>query len=175
MYVYSKIFYCVAINMTSYSPIEDAQKHDVTTIADTNIEQRLHQMAIKIEVVSRHSGEIKNELGAIKTRLFNGIADTTRETYAKVLILEDKQEKIDDHISNIQHKWIQKFSVHDSRDAVYHAVFGIILVILASISTVVASIQGWECVVDAGHQEKTTKTPAETGEEKGQGYIYIGP
>lgn len=52
----------------------------------------IEQISSKLDELSRSTDLVKGEVGAIKTRLFNGLTDTTRETYAKVLVLEKSKK-----------------------------------------------------------------------------------
>ena len=74
----------------------------------------IEQINQKLDEVSRSSELVKGEVSAIKT-LFNGLTDTTRETYAKVIVLEKKQEQYDDAIHSMQDTWMEKFAIHEKR------------------------------------------------------------
>ena len=87
----------------------------------------IEQINQKLDEVSRSSELVKGEVSAIKTRLFNGLTDTTRETYAKVIVLEKKQEQYDDAIHSMQDTWMEKFAIHDTKEKIYHALIGIIM------------------------------------------------
>lgn len=87
----------------------------------------IEQINLKLDDLTRSSELVKGEVGAIKTRLFNGLTDTTRETYAKVIGLEKKQEQHDEAIHLMQNSWMEKFTRHDTKEKIYHSLIGIIM------------------------------------------------
>lgn len=97
----------------------------------------LDNVSTKIDAVSYSTAELKAEVSAIKVRLFNGLTDTMRETYAKVLLLDNKQHETESRVLEIQRLWTEKFSSHETKDRLFHFVVGffmsLILVLLTTL------------------------------------------
>lgn len=81
-----------------------------------------------MDELSYATSELKSEISAIKARLFNGMTDTMRETYARVLILENNREETDSRLHEMQKNIIAEFASHDTKEKIYHLI-GIILVL----------------------------------------------
>jgi hypothetical protein len=92
-----------------------------------------NQMNQKIDSLSQSTESLKSEVSSIKTRLFNGITDTTRETYSRVIGLETKQGYQQDVLENLQQKWSERFSVHDTKERLYHTVLATVMAFLVTI------------------------------------------
>lgn len=90
-------------------------------------------LARKIEALAEEAHEAKLEIGEIKAKLFNGLSDTTKDTYAKVLVLEQKQHNNDLALKEIQHSWIEKFTAHDTKERMYHRAVTAIMAFLVTI------------------------------------------
>ena len=90
-------------------------------------------LARKIEVLTEEAHETKLEIGEVKAKLFNGLSDTTKGTYAKVLLLEEKQHGNDLALKEIQHAWIEKFTAHDTKERMYHRAVTAIMAFLVTI------------------------------------------
>ncbi|MFO1129297.1 MAG: hypothetical protein U1E66_12795 [Rhodospirillales bacterium] len=93
----------------------------------------IEQISSKLDELSRSTDLVKGEVGAIKTRLFNGLTDTTRETYAKVLVLEKKQEECDAAVHLLQDTWAERFATHDTKEKIYHSLIGIFMGFIVTI------------------------------------------
>lgn len=90
-------------------------------------------LARKIEVLAEETHAAKLEIGEIKAKLFNGLSDTTKDTYAKVILLEQKQHNNDLALREIQHVWIEKFTAHDTKERMYHRAVTAIMAFLVTI------------------------------------------
>jgi hypothetical protein len=93
----------------------------------------MDQLTRKIDEVAHSTSDLKSEVSAIKTRLFNGLTETTRETYAKVIILENKQEESDVRLHQIQKTWLEKFTAHDTKERMYHSLVGTVMAFLVTV------------------------------------------
>lgn len=91
------------------------------------------QMNQKIDNLSQSHEMIKNDISSIKTRLFNGITDTTRETYSRVIGLETKQNYQQDVLDEIQRNWSEKFSIHDTKERLYHTLLAAVMAFLVTV------------------------------------------
>jgi hypothetical protein len=108
-------------------------QQDPTHMDSDTFIKLFEQMNHKIDTLSQSSEIIKNEIGSIKTRLFNGITDTTRETYSRVIGLEAKQNYQQDVLDEIQKNWSEKFSVHDTKERLYHTLVATVMAFLVTV------------------------------------------
>lgn len=93
----------------------------------------IEQMNHKIDGLAQSAESLRSDVGSIKTRLFNGISDTTRETYSKVIGLETRQNYQQDVLDEIQKSWSEKFSVHDTKERLYHTLVGTVMAFLVTV------------------------------------------
>lgn len=102
------------------------------------LQRHLDELSKKLDGVYHSTRELKGEISSIKGRLFNGLTDTMRETYAKVLVLESKQHETESRVIEMQRLWIEKFTSHDTRERLFHSVIGIFMsLMLISFSVVI--------------------------------------
>lgn len=132
----------------------------------------IEQVNLKLDDISRSSEVVKGEVSAIKTRLFNGLTDTTRETYAKVIVLEKKQEQYEDAMHLMQNTWLEKFTRHDTKDKIYHSTIGIIMgfVVTVFAGLLVFELEKYHMLKIMSHEVQSdshTRKPGEPVREPG--------
>lgn len=101
----------------------------------------LDDLSTKVDAVSHSTAELKAEVSAIKIRLFNGLTDTMRETYAKVLLLDNKQHETESRVLEIQRLWTEQFSSHETRDRLFHFVVGFFMSLMLVMVSLLAVYQ----------------------------------
>jgi type III secretory pathway component EscR len=76
----------------------------------------LDEMSQRLAALHTATSDLRRDVNEIKLRLFNGLTDTMRETYAKVLILENKQQSHEDFMNKCQKEWASERALRGSRD-----------------------------------------------------------
>ena len=100
--------------------------------------QHLEQLE-SIQEINRSLNDLRVDIATIKARLFNGIMETLRETYAQVIVLDNKQKVMDVRLTDFQAVWIADFTKHDAKERVYHvAVTGVMVSTLIALGAIFA-------------------------------------
>lgn len=76
----------------------------------------LDKMSQRLAAMHDATSELRRDVNEIKLRLFNGLTDTTRETYAKVLTLESKQKLHEDFMQQCHSEWTNERVARVRRD-----------------------------------------------------------
>jgi hypothetical protein len=84
---------------------------DNTHSRNEDIDQRIQDL-VKI------AKETRRDVNEIKLRAFNGLTDTVRETYSKVLSVESKQKSSEERLMELQTSWLDAFRKHDHKERV---------------------------------------------------------
>lgn len=77
----------------------------------------LDELRQRLAALHAAASDLHRDVNEIKLRLFNGVTDTMRETYAKVLILEKKQESYEGFMQQYQGEWEKVRDLRQRRDS----------------------------------------------------------
>ena len=100
--------------------------------------QHLDQLE-HMQEINRSLNDLRVDIATIKARLFNDIMETLRETYAQVIVLDNKQKEMDVRLTDFQTGWIADFTKHDAKERIYHvAVTGVMVATLIGLGAIFA-------------------------------------
>lgn len=156
---------------TPESPGERAQP---ITVEGEAITQLLTDISKKMDDVTRSTNEIEADIDAIKARLFNGLTDTMRETYAKVIILENKHEETSHSVYTMHKQCVEQLKQYDNKYKVIHAIIGITisLVVITWSVMLVYKVTAAETI---NHIITEKQNPSNAAPTKDHGWSLMGP
>jgi type III secretory pathway component EscR len=99
----------------------------------------LDEMSQRLAAMHDATSDLRRDVNEIKLRLFNGLTDTTRETYAKVLNLESKQNLHEEFMQQCHSEWTNERVSRVRRDrALLVLLWSATIVHLAAIAIIFA-------------------------------------
>ncbi|MFO1152118.1 MAG: hypothetical protein U1E42_00430 [Rhodospirillales bacterium] len=137
----------------------------------------IEQVNVKLDDLGKSAEVVKGEVSAIKTRLFNGLTDTTRETYSKVIVLEKKQEQYEDTIHSMQNTWMEKFATHDTKEKIYHSIIGIVMGFIVTIfaGLIVFELEKYQMLKIMSHEIQSESHEKRSGDPRDPALSPVGP
>jgi hypothetical protein len=156
------------------TPASSDDRTQSLAVDGETIAHYLIELSNKIDAFSHSTNEVKADVGAIKARLFNGLTDTMRETYAKVIILENKQEETSRRMYDAHKCVLETLTYNDNKHKVFYVSISVVMALIIVIFSV-------NSVYKLQYKDKFDTISAEKREvfnglpEKDHGWSLVGP